>query len=61
MWVFKGSLILTVILIYIIIYQILCCLYNMLEPMADSHIACRAHAVPLPCRAAEGLESVFLI
>jgi hypothetical protein len=22
----------------------------------DSHIACRAHAVPLPCRAAKGLE-----
>jgi hypothetical protein len=22
---------------------------------ADSHIACRAHAVSLPCRAAEGL------
>ena len=28
---------------------------------ADSHIACRAHAVPLPCRAAEGLECVFPI
>jgi hypothetical protein len=26
---------------------------------ADSHIACRAHAVPLPCRAAKGLECVF--
>jgi hypothetical protein len=26
---------------------------------ADSHIACRAHAVPLPCRAANGLECVF--
>ena len=23
---------------------------------ADSHIACRAHAFPLPCRAAKGLE-----
>jgi len=23
---------------------------------ADSHITCRAHAVPLPCRAAKGLE-----
>ena len=23
---------------------------------ADSHIACRAHAVPLPCRAAKGLN-----
>jgi len=23
---------------------------------ADSHIACRAHAVPLPCRAAKGLK-----
>jgi hypothetical protein len=28
---------------------------------ADSHIACRAHAVPLPCRAANGLECVFPI
>ena len=25
----------------------------------DSHITCRAHAVPLPCRAAKGLECVF--
>jgi hypothetical protein len=28
---------------------------------AVSHIACRAHAVPLPCRAAKGLECVFTI
>jgi hypothetical protein len=28
---------------------------------ADSHIACRAHAVSLPCRAAKGLECVFPI
>jgi hypothetical protein len=28
---------------------------------ADSHIACRAHAVPLPCRADKGLECVFPI
>jgi len=28
---------------------------------ADSHIACRAHAVPLPCRDAKGLECVFPI
>jgi hypothetical protein len=28
---------------------------------ADSHIACRAHAVPLPCRGAKGLECVFPI
>ena len=28
---------------------------------ADSHIACRAHAIPLPCRAAKGLEFVFTI
>ena len=27
----------------------------------DSHIACRAHAVPLPCPAAKGLECVFPI
>jgi hypothetical protein len=28
---------------------------------ADSHIACRANAVPLPCLAAMGLECVFTI
>ena len=28
---------------------------------ADSRIACRAHAVPLPCRASKGLECVFPI
>jgi hypothetical protein len=28
---------------------------------ADSHIVCRAHAVPLPCHPAKGLECVFLI
>jgi hypothetical protein len=28
---------------------------------ADSHIACRAHDVPLPCRVAKGLECVFPI
>jgi hypothetical protein len=28
---------------------------------ADSHIACRAHAVPLTCRAAKSLECVFPI
>ena len=28
---------------------------------ADSHIACRAHAVPLPCRVTKGLECVFPI
>ena len=28
---------------------------------ADSHIACRANAFPLPCRAAKGIECVFLI
>jgi hypothetical protein len=27
----------------------------------DSHIAYSAHAVPLPCRAAKGLECVFPI
>jgi hypothetical protein len=26
---------------------------------ADSHIACRARAVPLPCGAAKDLECVF--
>ena len=28
---------------------------------AGSHIACRAHAVSLPCYAAKGLECVFPI
>jgi len=28
---------------------------------AYSHIACRSHAVPLPCHAAKGLECVFSI
>ena len=28
---------------------------------ADSHITCRAHAVPLPCSTAKGLECVFPI
>jgi len=28
---------------------------------ADSHIACCAHALPVPCRAAKGLECVFPI
>jgi hypothetical protein len=28
---------------------------------ADSHILSRAHAVPMPCRAAKGLECVFRI
>jgi hypothetical protein len=28
---------------------------------ADSRIACRAHAVPLPCRETKGLECVFPI
>ena len=28
---------------------------------ADSHIACSAHAVLLPCRVAKGLECVFPI
>ena len=28
---------------------------------ADSHIAYRSHAVPLPCRTAKGLECVFPI
>jgi hypothetical protein len=32
-----------------------------LSVKADTHIACRAHAVPLPCRAAKGLECVFPI
>ena len=28
---------------------------------ADSHIACRAHAVPVSCRADKGLECVFSV
>jgi len=34
---------------------------TLLPVKADSHIACRAHAVLLPCRAAKGLECVFPI
>ena len=34
---------------------------NYITLKADSHIACRAHAVPLSCRAAKGLECVFPI
>jgi hypothetical protein len=29
--------------------------------MAESHVACHAHAVPLPCCASKGLECVFPI
>ena len=36
-------------------------LFNLGAIKADSHIACRAHAVHLPCRAAKGLECVFPI
>jgi hypothetical protein len=28
---------------------------------ANSHIPCRSHAIPLPCRAANGLDCVFPI
>jgi hypothetical protein len=28
---------------------------------ANSHIRCRSHAVPLPCRAAKGLDCFFPI
>jgi hypothetical protein len=28
---------------------------------ADSHILCRSHVVPLPCRSAKGLDCVFSI
>jgi hypothetical protein len=39
-----------------------CCLADGQWPLkADSHIACRAHAATLPCRAAKGLECVFPI
>jgi hypothetical protein len=37
------------------------CLSHSRRLKADSHIACRAHAVPLPCGAAKGLECVFPI
>ena len=36
-------------------------LISLITVKADSHIACRAHAIPLPCRAAKGLECVFPI
>ena len=34
-------------------------LHCILSFKADAHIACLAHAVPLPCRVAKGLECVF--
>ena len=34
---------------------------NFVTVKDDSHIACCAHAVLLPCRAAKGLECLFLI
>ena len=33
----------------------------LIQLKVDSHMACRAHAVPLPCRVANGLECVFPI
>ena len=33
--------------------------FHIVNLKADSHIACRAHAVPLPCCAAKGLQCVF--
>jgi hypothetical protein len=36
-------------------------LYITVSLKADSHIACRAHAVPVPCRAAKGLDCAFAI
>ena len=35
--------------------------YNLRRIKADSHIACRAHAVRLACLSAKGLECVFPI
>ena len=40
---------------------VLCRFWPHCSLQADSHIPCRAHAVPLPCRAAKGLDCVFLI
>ena len=39
----------------------LCQILQWMTLKVDSHIACRAHDVPLPCRAAKGLECVFPI
>jgi len=39
-----------------IIWDLLQCLFK-----TDSHMACHSHAVPMPCRAAEGLECIFHI
>jgi hypothetical protein len=38
-----------------------CCWCIPLSLKADSHIVCLAHAVPLPCRAAKGVECAFPI
>jgi len=35
--------------------------FTFASPKADSHIACRTYAVPLPCRATKGLECVVPI
>ena len=41
---------LRVLPLHLMVYNIMCVIAK--EPVeADSHIACRAHAVPLPCRA----------
>ena len=40
-------------------FRLRCCEPLENEVKSVSHIACRAHAVPLPFRAAEGLECVF--
>jgi hypothetical protein len=40
---------------------VLFCCWHTATIKTDSHIACRAHAVPLPCRVAKGLECVFAI
>jgi hypothetical protein len=47
-------------IIVTVLVVIKCCHLNR-TLKAHSHIACRAHAVPLPCHAAKGLECVFPI
>ena len=49
------------VLNHFIIYNAFFLTNNLMPLKTDSHIACRAHAVPLPCRAAKGLECVFPI
>jgi hypothetical protein len=46
-----------------LVFVFVCCIHShvSLNFKANSHIPCRSHAAPLPCRAAKGLDCVFPI